>query len=321
MKLSHLTLLILLFPTSFFAQDYIPLVVEDKHWITVACGTQGIIGGGNGGLTEHLLRGDTIINETTYKKILHRRFQIPEDNQGCDFVENGVSKPYIITSENYVGAIREDIEEKKVWLLPPNNEDWYLCYPNNNEVLLFDFAQEIGDTLAFCPADFQQIIGEDSLNLILQSNEEFVDFFGERRKHSYDYDYNIYEGIGNNFGIQMPEQLFLIVDDGYYHLLDVCQGTDFECLFDNTAVHNILPTASVKIIPSPSNGNFSLQLEREIGKNTSLQIMNSQGRILLRQAVTNQSHRVSTDLPTGLYFLSLIEDGKQIWSGKTIIKD
>jgi hypothetical protein len=318
MKLSHLTLLILLFPTSFFAQDYIPLVVEDKHWITVACGTQG---GGGMGFGEHLLRGDTVIDGMTYKKIIQRQFQIPEDNQGCDFIENGVSKPYVIINENYVGAIRENIEEKKVWLLPNSDDNWYSCYPTDEEILIFDFAQNIGDTLAFCPTNFEEITGSDILDITLQSSGEITYFFGERRKSSYGYEYNIYEGIGNRLGIQMPQQLFFIVDEGYYHLLDVCTGTDFECLFDNTSVHNILPTTSVKIIPSPSNGNFSLQLEREIGKNTFLQIINSQGNILLKQAVTNQSHRVSTDLPTGLYFLSLIEDGKQIWSGKTIIKD
>jgi len=119
----------------------------------------------------------------------------------------------------------------------------------------------------------------------------------------------------------MPQQLFFIVDEDYYHLLDVCVNNDFKCLFNNTADHNILPTESVKIIPSPSNGNFRLQLEQEIGKNTSLQIINSQGSVLFKQFVTDQSYSVNEDLSAGLYFLSRVENGRQIWSGKTVIKD
>ena len=83
MNLSYLPLLILLFPSSFFAQEYIPLVVEDKHWIFEKCGE---LGDNYSELFEHLIRGDTIIEGQMYKKMYKRSFDISWSVNSCDFM-------------------------------------------------------------------------------------------------------------------------------------------------------------------------------------------------------------------------------------------
>ncbi len=320
MKLRYLPFLILLFPTSFFAQDYIPLVVEDKHWIFEKCGT---LGDESAELFEHLIRGDTMIEGQAYKKMYKRSFDISWSGNSCDFIdgENPQTPPYTIIDTDYIGAIREDAS-KKVFFKPVLY--FSPCIPDNEEHLLFDFAPEIEDTTLVC-ASFDFIGIPDTLFV---SEFTIESFHGERNTIKYQKEgvngelfYSLYEGIGSRLGIIQHWSLIYQLEDGYYSIRDICEGTDEECLYTNTAVNNILPTASVKISPSPSNGNFTLQLEREISQNTSLQIMSSQGSLILEQSINNPTVNVNADLPTGLYFLSIIEEGRQIWSGKTIVKD
>jgi len=317
MKLHYLPFLILLFPSSFVAQEYIPFVVEDKHWIFHKCGT---LGDNNSELFEHLIRGDTMIEGQMYKKMYKRSFEI--NFPGCDFIDgpNPQTPPYTITETEYIGAIRED-ENRKVYYKP----EYFFsnCILDNEEHLLFDFEPEIGDTTLVC-ASFSVSGTPDTL---IVSEFETVNYYGERNTIKYQKEgvngelfYSLYEGIGSRLGIIQHWSLLFQVDCGYYSIKDFCIGTDEECLYTGTAIHNILATESVKIIPSPSNGNFTLHLEKEIEKNTNLQIINTQGLVVFDQKVDRQTINVNTVLPMGLYFLSIMENGRQIWSGKTIIK-
>lgn len=294
---------VFIFNLSFiYAQDdYIPFVVEDKHWIYQSCGTLG-----NGtALFEHLIKGDTTINDVEYKKLHWRKFDL-FDNQGCDFIDgpNPVTPPYSIIDSVYVAAIREDAD-RKVWL-KPNNEPWTFCHFDTEEILLFDFNLEVGDTSFICGSD-EEFQGYD----IQLEQIEMLNYFGARRVFQFANlggwdNYILYEGIGTRIGLRDHWSLVIIVDDGYYNLRDVCIGTDQECLLTAPlSVNNIIDNL-IEIYPVPSTGDFivSTSVDDLIGK-SEIRVHSIFGQEILRTDLNNSSTPVSLDVESGLYMVSI----------------
>lgn len=120
------------------AQSYQPFPTGNASWIEYRYHHYGF-GGGNHHIQKtnlrHDLRGDTTINNLTYKKVYYSARD--SVSAGDPPWSNTVTNLYDI----YAGAIRED-SEKRVFVLPPDEL---------NEQLLYDFNLSIGDTI---PSNF-----------------------------------------------------------------------------------------------------------------------------------------------------------------------
>lgn len=292
--------------------DYLPIVVENKHWIYHGCGT---LSGGHSFLGEHLIRGDTTINDINYKKLFWREFDI-YDSTVCEHVAglNPVNPPYEIISSEYVGAIRED-ESKKVWLKPHENP-WTVCHSDTEEFLLFDFGLEVGDTTFVCAGE-----SPSGYNPTIESIETAFIWGQERRILRTSFDFLIFaEGVGySGLGLRDHWSLIIQVDCGYNNIKDICVGTDEICLFTNTSVENIIDQ-NLNIYPNPSTGNFTIEFaDISFEEKPDLRIYNQIGVEVFRKNDLSDSHEIEENFDSGLYFISILHEGVPIHTEKHFI--
>jgi hypothetical protein len=163
---------ILLFSIMARGQDYLPLLQENKVWSI--------------GHEKHTLIGDTIINETTYKKLYFHNF-LPE---------------YTPDSLEYIAALREDTINQKIY---------FIWKGFNSEVLLYDFSLNAGDPFQVKTPEFNfggPIYHDNytrNLEVLMVIDSVFE---GKNRKvlklksqhDNYPVDYWI-EGVGSRFGL------------------------------------------------------------------------------------------------------------------------
>jgi len=170
-------------------QEYIPLLDENKVWSI--------------GHEKHTLMGDTIINETTYKKLyFHNYLQ--------EFTPEALK---------YIAALREDINSRKVYLIW-NGYD--------KETLLYDFSVVKGESFETGRTKFNfwgPVFVVNNINKrqfeVMKVTDSIV--AGKNRKviklilpNYYDTDYWL-EGIGSTFGIIYPG--FEMIPDREYPVL------------------------------------------------------------------------------------------------------
>ena len=107
MEKIKLLILLTICSTFLHAQDHLPMLEENRVWSIMH--------------EKHTLMGDTIINETTYKKLFFH-----------SYIEE-----FTPDSLQYIAAMREDSLNQKVYFIWKNHEE---------EVLLYDFSLEVGNT-------------------------------------------------------------------------------------------------------------------------------------------------------------------------------
>ena len=124
---------------------------------------------------ENRYMGDTIIGAFTYKKIW---------KYGAHYGYN--CSTYINPINYYVGAIRQDTLQRKIYFLPPFQ---------NTDTLLYDFNLSLGDTL---PPSYTNC----TTNIVSSVDSVLVGAM-YRKRFGLGYTYLI-EGIGNTFGLLQP---------------------------------------------------------------------------------------------------------------------
>jgi hypothetical protein len=109
-------------------RDYIPMLNQGAVWFeTYTNYTWPPSPYGYSFCGRKYLDGDTFIDDKMYSKIYHEELDIYCTEQ-------------ILSGPEYYGAIREDIQEQKVWYYPPNSPF---------EFLYFDFSLSTGDTVVW----------------------------------------------------------------------------------------------------------------------------------------------------------------------------
>ena len=296
------------------AQDYLPFVVEDKHWVIGKCGT---LGGDVAEWYEYLLRGDTLIENTVYKKVYRRNFLIPQSYSDCDIFYEGMSKPYTVTTVAYMGAVREDIAERKVYLRASDHLDWGQCFQEGEEVLFHDFSLVPGDTFENCYHDDNTAVYYvDTLTEV----SPVSDFYGIATRR-YDVSGRTYEGIGLPLPFYRRMMGYIIfVAEGHFELVDVCVGSDETCLFTPSSTGPLLDRQAVRIVPSPSDGRFSLYTNETFSTQATMEVFDSYGRLLTQTTAADGQFRHGATLPAGIYFVRLVDKGRLLWSGKTVVE-
>ena len=130
---------------------YIPMVVENNVWMIQCflCIDLGPPGGPFDAIDYYYIRGDSVVNNTTYKKL--KKCLAPGNH-----------------NPNVVGLLREDSAARKVYAM--NLLGWGLYWsqapvvqaPLNEEVLLYDFSLTAGDTMNFYWWNYD-IAGDDAI--------------------------------------------------------------------------------------------------------------------------------------------------------------
>lgn len=196
---------------------------------------------------QYTLQGDTTVGNYGYKKI-HREWQ---DIDEFEFTDSG-----------YLGAIRQDIPNKKVYYLMPNT---------SIDTLLYDFDLAVGDTVPISYVfEFPDLVVEEIDSILIGSNyHKIYSIHGIGDK--------LIEGIGSTAGLIETMFVFEVyhllrcfsLSSGYQHVFPGAQNCDI--ITDIAEIKKI----DISIYPNPGNSQFTLQSPEKI---TSLSIYDITGR-------------------------------------------
>jgi len=150
---------------------YVPFPTESAVWRELSMDELGPCN--SGCLSQHVMSGDTTINSTQYHKIYSQE----------------VTSTHV-QNTNYVGAMRE--QYKRILYIPKDN---------NNEIRLYDFSKNIGDTIQEYPAqnvaECNTVSRIDTINL--EGTYRRVFYFNN------EFDNNVWiEGVGSIHGLLLP---------------------------------------------------------------------------------------------------------------------
>lgn len=233
------------------------------------------------------LNGDTIINDSIYKKI---------------YGENYFDEDWL--DDGYLGAIRE--QSKVIYFIPDTS---------STELVLYNFNLNIGDTIihpfggASCYDDTVYVYEIDS---VLISNNY-------HKRISFEDGPAWIEGIGSIAYLLHPFE-FLCVS-GNLNLQ--CMMNDNQILWGESnslcfvSVDEIeIPESDLSIYPNPSNSIFTIN--HKSGLIDQIFVSDNAGRIIIKMSDLNQ-HQVRIDkLPSGSYIVRIIDDRGRISINKLI---
>ena len=262
----------------------------------------------------YALFGDTIINAISYSKLFY--------NDGL------IDSTIHITSPNtiYLGALREENSIKKIYYLPKDSA---------NEILLYNFEINVGDTF-FIP--FQQsswinilkCMGKDSI-LINNLYRKTYDMW-----HPLSYTWTRWiEGIGGNKGLlddfstfNTSNKLLCFYDnDILTYRLDSSTDIPFQpfnnifyyhgCYYDTTTIittnmNELADLKDIVIYPNPLIRSTIISIQESIQlKNVIIDVFDLQGKTIktLRNLRTHQNILTRNDFrAAGVYFVRIKSD-------------
>lgn len=276
--------LLLAFPSCLIAQKYVPFPTDNAEWnVMKVVYDEGV----DTLLIQCSLQGDTTINDIAYRKLC----------KNIGTVDEPLYKG--------IGGLRE--QDKKIYVVEPD-----LGY-SNNEILLYDFNKQVGDTLK---------VDEDRINYIVTGIDSIKigNEFRKRYKiegHYSDAPAYIIEGIGNvSIGLLGT---MIRIPTGIYseHREFICFSQNGETVYLNpaftdcngtvkTGLKDITDTGeTVKIYPNPAKDYVQFQFDYPNAQNTSVEIMDYTGReveIVPVQGLSNYTLNLSS-YSLGVYFV------------------
>lgn len=269
-----------------FAQNYDSLVVENAQWQIIQDWDYPSIPDEKSGW---LLRGDEVINGYTYKRLYYRTYAYVWSN--------------VVNEEEFYGYLREDVSNKKVYALEAHA---FACPETEEEYLLYDFSQQIGDTSTMC------IMSWNFWPAVLEEIYQGI-LYGKERKlyHYHDEQFDLIEGIGHEGGLMEATDNFF---GSSYHvyLHDYCRGTDEECGVVYVKVEENSLKNSFSIYPNPSSDIIKIIFYDEFQNsgNRKIRINDIYGKPVLE--IDNPENNLFvdvSDLKPGLYAVTVTIDG------------
>lgn len=196
-------------------EEYIPLVVEGTHW-KICHDIQPDYPWPCGRMFEYYLSGDTLIEGQAYKNLYIRLFVRNDELPGGGWSSH--EWPLQVSYQYLAGFIREDIQERKVYWLD-SSENLDTCNEEGEEILLYDFSLEVGDSTYTCGYEDEPLVVQEIRTEELYGRERRVFYFEDAM-------FQI-EGIGFTTGLLVPP--IEILNFHLDYIVDYCVGNDMDC--------------------------------------------------------------------------------------------
>ncbi|MEN8123279.1 MAG: T9SS type A sorting domain-containing protein, partial [Bacteroidota bacterium] len=297
MKTKLLFLLLPIFALQSSAQhDYVPMAVENAHWIYYNSDDDDLppwidyyFG--------YKIQGDIEIEGTWYKKVYYFQLTPAKTNR-----ESSITPTY--TASRYLfGAMRDDIPNKKVYGIM-FCEGSYSC-PCNEEFLMYDFNMNIGDNFeGYC-----LVVDGDGANLESIMIEHLFD--EDRLLYNItvgglEWAYQL-EGIGNYFpygglaNYGLFRQIGVPFGCPCTDFVRYCIGTNEECLngFVVVGSDEYHLQYNITIYPNPVKNTLSIDYDSDI-KIEIIQLYNVLGKLVLEDNTNFQTINIES-LQNGIY--------------------
>ena len=276
---------------STFSQSYIPLPANNGKWCIEY--NNHIMPPPPWWYTnywETYYDGDTVIQNLTYKRITKTEYDI-------------FCLSEIVNGPEYIGAIRDDTINRKVYLVPLGQV---------NEELIYDFNLSEGDTLYSYLNWYGPIIIEYVDSVLVGQNYH--------RRFGFPYGLgSIIEGIGSETGLLEELTVFeggsilcaLFVDSALYYPQDSCYILTDTCLTLNVENPN-LSENFLEIFPNPAQDYFLIRTVNSINiSELRYQIYNSAGTEVLSGSLFDQVAVNISTLSPGIYLIRLTGNNRQ----------
>lgn len=261
------------------------------------------------GIGDTYIEGDTVINDTIYKKIYNLRRDVY-----CSSI--------IISESEYTGALREDTI---------NNKAYYRASDFLGEKLLYDYNLDVGDTL---PADMNWFsyysgVYVTDVDTILTSDSIsrriwFLDF-----EHPFEGWPQIIEGIGSTSGLLggiepywegWNELLCFSIDgnDVWYSHRETCFVITDSCT--TVGLNEKILQINHTVYPNPFSQSTLLKYDYLNSENYQLKIINVTGQVIMEIKDINTGELIipGNQLKSGIHFYRLTKNEKVVASGKLI---
>ena len=292
-------LLGIVFPAT--SQYNTQLIDSTKHW---SIANQPCPGCGGVLYSYYIkLQGDTMINSTSYTKILRSYDEFMEDWE-------------------LYGFIREE------------DNKYFLRNLASEEGLVYDFTVNLGDTLAINnPFGFMPLEAT-----ITNIDSVYIEPANEYRKRitlfeyeNFGYEEDWIEGIGSLAGITESGWDMTVLTGGddytllcYYEDDELWYKDDFYslCFYPLVGIpSNFLKENNTRIFPNPVRGISHLILDYPDHYNLIIRIFNSTGNIIEKYQITtpNKIEINSINYPKGIFFYQVLINNQQIINEKFIV--
>lgn len=246
-----------------------------------------------------IINGDTTINSLTYHKLY------------TPFVQRNVSGICAVANDGYKGAIREDVTNKKVYIIWPQE---------TTDFILYDFNLQVGDTITGALQMSGVVDTVISIDSALVGNT-----YRKRWNINSCYNISIIEGIGSTFGL-IEKSPGCFTDFADFSLTCFQQGsqttfpnTSSNCQTITSTIENTVEKQEIAIFPNPANGEIQLDFKGRRIK--EVQLFNILGELIdVRQATNTNLMRID-NLPTGTVIVVTIDEGNQRTYHKIIISE
>lgn len=236
---------------------------------------------------QYTLQGDTTVGSYTYKKI-HREWQDIDE--------------FEVTDSGYVGALRQEINNKRAYYLIPNT---------TIDTLLYDFNLSIGDTL---PPSY---IHEASNSIIVEIDSILLGYNYHKTYRIGNISHTLIEGIGSTAGLLESLQFFEVsyhlkcfsLSSGYHHVFDGSNDCDI--------ITNIPQTEKINIQISPNPATETLIIKGDTPARITL--CNTIGQTVAEFVNTNQINVGA--LANGIYVLQLYDINGELLKSEKVVKE
>jgi len=244
--------------------------------------------------------GDTLINAISYNKLWVESFM---------FV-GPFNPPYNYVPDNYIGAIRQDSINKKVY---------YIDASMTSDTLLYDFDLAVGDTLpqTYCTNGLPQPSIVSGIDSILMSNSYHKRFKFANTISGFDTDYLI-EGVGAGGGLFYLYEFF----EGGPVLNCFREADTHNCAYTFAGIFEHDNKSLLSISPNPFAIETTLHSDN-IFHDATATVYNCYGKIVKQMKNINGNTVTLTreDIPSGMYFLKMTEKEMKFSVNKLIVID
>lgn len=253
--------------------------------------------------TQYLQNGDTLIGALKYNKLYKSYEQYHFDSLAFSF--------YNV----YNGAVRTDTNLNKVYFIPADS---------TNDLLLYDFNLQVGDTIPVWHNEFTQAITVRSIDTI------FVNNIGLKR---FEMKYGIYsdavygdyiiEGIGSLKDL-IHIDILLEGMKGFLCFTNELTGFKYpeDCNNQMLAINGNESNAKypISISPNPCNNYFSISFEGIDIEHLWIEMVDIYGNKVFSTQILDKNQQISTNtLETGMYVVLIYNNFGIQGTGRIII--
>ena len=274
MKKTIILIIISTWTLTTFSQDYYPLIQENRTWNVISV---ALVGPYPWDTTYSTLTykffGDTTIDSHTYLKL----YESNEENP---------------TNWNLWCYMRDD--NKKIWYRRDSDDD---------EILMYDFTANQGDTLSVgLQAPYEPLI-VDSIGVVEINDTERIIYY----LSNYEYSETWIDGIGSNKGICWSGSALIV--GGWYRFL--CMSENGELIYMNPNYEscyliteiNEIKNPIIQIYPNPSKEFIRIE-NNQNAEIKSITLININGQIT-KQFDSKKTYLDISEITSGLYILKI----------------